>query len=310
MKENEIIKLLKNFLPSNTSSSNVVVDIGDDTAVINWDGSLLLFTCDTLVEGTHFHRKYFSLYNLGWKSMAVSISDIYAMGGEPEFALVSLGLPEGEENNILEIYKGIKDFASEFHVKVVGGNLSSSPFLWTEVTALGKVDKPITRGGAKEGDLIVVTGYPGEAQAGRRLLEEGKNGYEELKRKFLKPHPRKEILDIKKKIPLNSLIDISDGVGVDLERLIKSSGRGAYLKEEDFPISSSLKSLFGRESFDYFWGGGEDYELLFTVPEKVKVPSSIKGIDLRVIGKIISDEGKIITSKGKIQVKGFDHFEH
>ncbi|NOZ63441.1 MAG: thiamine-phosphate kinase [Caldiserica bacterium] len=308
MDEDTIISRIESILPDK-KSPDVVLGIGDDTAVIKWKDDLLLFTCDTLVEGTHFRREYFPLYNLGWKSMAVSASDIYAMGGEPKFSLLSLGIPGGREEEIDEIYRGVRDFSSHFRVMVVGGNLTSSPFLWIESTIIGVVDEPITRQGAREGDLIVVTGYPGEARAGRELLEKGMEGYTDLKRRFLKPFPRREILKIIEKLSVNAMIDISDGVGRDLRRLLKESKKGAFLKKEKFPVSPALKDFGGEKAFHYFWGGGEDYEMLFTVPERVSLPSSIKGVSLTVIGKITGNEGEIATAEGELKVEGFDHFD-
>jgi len=307
MNEDKIVSEILSIL-SNQQNSDVLLGIGDDTAVIRWENSFLLFTCDTLVEETHFRREYFPLYNLGWKGMAVSVSDIYAMGGEPKFALVSLGVPKGEEEKIREIYRGIKDFSSHFHLSVVGGNLSSSPFFWIEVAVIGKTDRPITRKGAKDGDLIVVSGYPGEARAGRELLEKRLKGGEHLKERFLQPYPRKEILKIIEKLPVNSMIDISDGVGKDMGRILKASGKGAYLEREKFPLSSSLKSLAREKSFRYFWEGGEDYEMLFTVSGEVSIPPSIEGVPLTVIGRVTGNKDEINTSQGVLKIEGFDHF--
>ncbi len=307
MDENTIISRIETILPDK-KNPDVVVGIGDDAAVVRWKDGLLLFTCDALVEGTHFRREYFPLYNLGWKVMAASASDIYSMGGVPKFALLSLGIPGGREKEIDEIYRGVKDFSSRFQVMVVGGNLTFSSFLWIESTVIGVAEEPILRRGAQEGDLIVVSGYPGEARAGRELLEKGIKGYTHLKEKFLKPSPRKEILKIVKEMQVRAMIDISDGVGKDLKRILKESRKGAFLKKDKFPISPALKDFSPEKAFHYFWGGGEDYEILFTVPEGSHLPPSIEGVNLTVIGRITGNEGEIITPEGKLEAEGFDHF--
>ncbi|MCD6522017.1 thiamine-phosphate kinase [Candidatus Calescamantes bacterium] len=305
MREEEIIEFLRNFLAGR--NEGVLVGIGDDAAVVKLGGERIVLTCDTLEEGVHFLRDYFPLYFLGWKGMAVSISDIYAMGGEPLYSLVSLGVVE--ESGVEEIFRGVKEFSSQFKVEVVGGNLVRSDRWWIEVFSLGRVENPILRSGAKIGDLIVITGYPGEASAGRKVLEEGRNGYSELKERFLKPYPRKEILEIKEEFSLTSLIDISDGVGRDLYRILKESEKGAEIFPDYLPISRSLKDFAGEKAFHYFWSGGEDYELIFTVEKGVNLPSCWKELPLTIIGEITGDVGVIKSGEQILEPAGYEHFK-
>ena len=308
MREEELLRIIRDTLSLSLKKEGVRVDIGDDGAIVEEGGIQWVFTCDLLEEGIHFKRDYFSPYYLGWKGVAVSVSDIYAMGGEPLYALVSLSMPSGEEEIVKEIYQGVRDFSQEFRVKVVGGNLSTSSGWKIDVFGVGKVESPILRRGAQKGDLIVVTGYPGEASGGRILLEKGVKGYEEIKKRFLKPYPRREILQIRRKFPLTSLIDVSDGVGRDLWRILIASEKGALLFPEKFPLSPELCEIFGEEAERLFWRGGEDYELIFTIPGSVKIPSHWQGLKLTVIGEITEEKGKIRTPQGILREEGFDHF--
>jgi len=283
------------------NDAKIFKGIGDDAAVIKISkNKYLLQTSDMLIEDRHFRRKD-SLYDVGHKSIACSLSDIAAMGGEPKFALVSLGLPKRLcFRDVKLLSKGIKACADKFSVNIIGGDTNRSDKLIVDVLMTGFVNpkKIVLRNTAKEGDYIFVTGNLGGS----------------ILRKHLNFMPRvKESLFLTNKFKLNSMIDVSDGLVIDLWRILKSSKVGAVLFEDLIPISKDAKGL--NETL-YM---GEDFELLFTVSEK-EGQSLFKNIEnnkisfpLSFIGKIINKKYQIwlINKKGKLnklRPKGFLHF--
>jgi len=316
MNEFTLIKKIRRLVPS--PGKEVIKGIGDDTAVLSGDKkSYLLFTCDILVEKVHFSLDYTPLPSLGWKALAASASDIAAMGGIPESALVSLALPKKDAQRVItQLYQGIKEFCSSFSINIVGGNVSYSEKLIIDVAMLGKVEKQklILREGAKAGDFIVVTGTLGDSSAGLEILKKGGNEttYPFLVHRHLQPHPRtKEIRKIISSVQINSLIDISDGLTQDLFHLLEESKVVATLQLSQIPISSQLRKYAGKKSLNYALGGGEDYELLFTLSakERGKLPSKVKGTPLTIIGQIISGKPKILADGKEIKPQGYDHFK-
>ena len=177
MNEFALIRLIRELVPS--TGEKVIKGVGDDAAVLPRDKETYsLFTCDILVENVHFSLDYTPLPDLGWKALAVSVSDIAAMGGVPESALISLGLPKKDPSELVTgLYQGVKEFCHQFSVSLVGGNISSARELVVDVAMLGKVEKKnfVLREGAQPGDSIVVTGTLGDSSAGRELLKEKRN---------------------------------------------------------------------------------------------------------------------------------------
>ncbi len=313
MREEQIIEEILHTLGEKTSS--VKLGIGDDdTALLRWGKREILFTCDCLVERIHFSLDYFTLRDIGWKAMAVNVSDIFAMGGNPRYALVSMGIPKGLIEKIGEIYEGIKEFSLNFKVEVVGGNLSLSPFLWVDVSMLGEVKRIIRRDGARPQDKIILTGPVGEARAGREILEKRLKGYPTLVKKFLRPYPRREVLQwMDKGITFNSGIDISDGLGKDLYRILKASGVGAFIYPEKIPFSKELLEFAGeKKAFSYAWGGGEDYEMILTLTslEWERLRSLTPSPPFSCIGEIVEGKPCIDSPQGLLSPNGFDHFSY
>jgi len=284
-----------------SKSPSVVRGIGDDAAVIKISkDKYLLSTSDMLIEGRHF-KKTDNLYDIGSKAIACSLSDIAAMGGEPKFALISVGLPKRYKlKDVKELFSGIKKTAGRFSIDIIGGDTNQSDKLVLDVAMMGIVKpKNITlREGAKVGDYIFVTGALGGSIYGQHL-------------RFL---PRvKESLYLTNRFKLNSMIDISDGLVLDLWRILKSSRVGAVIFESLIPKSKDAKSL---EEVLYM---GEDFELLFTVSKKdaEKILDKIRKKEIRFplsfIGKIINKKQQLWLVDKNIRLKrlkpqGYLHF--
>lgn len=292
-----------------------IVGIGDDCAVIpQKEGRETLISTDMLIEGRHFLMEDVTPYNLGWKSAAVNISDIAAMGGKCTASFLSFALPQNIDSEwIDEFFRGYKDLSEKFNCPLLGGDTTTSPdALCISVTVIGytTIGKSIKRDGAKEGDLICVTGNLGDSACGLRLILnscERDKECETLISKHYLPLPR---IDAGIKIAeagANSMMDISDGIGSDLRHIIEASGVGAEIDTSMIPLSNELKSKcaeYGWDPLELAISGGEDYELLFTISEE-----NAKKIDFNhfVIGKIISGD-KIFWRGSERDYMGFRHF--
>lgn len=257
----------------------VVLGIGDDCAVLDTAGEeLLLLTMDTLLEGVHFEPAYSSWRQVGRKALAVNLSDIAAMGGWPQFALLSLGWPPARDLALaLEIGQGLAEVARESQTALIGGDTVASPAGVTlTVAVLGRVPKGqlLTRAGAGEGEGIYVTGPLGEAAAGLELLRRGAKLAPEAAAPLLKAHqdpaPRLAAGRVLASGGLaTAMIDLSDGVASDLGHLCRQSGVGARLLAHEVPISPRVRQAAAALNLDPLalaLAGGEDYELLFTSP--------------------------------------------
>ncbi|MFC1709211.1 thiamine-monophosphate kinase [Candidatus Omnitrophota bacterium] len=282
-------------------NSKIVKGIGDDAAVIKINkDKYLLNTSDMLIEGRHF-RSRDDLGDIGYKAIACSLSDIAAMGGSPSFALVSLGIPKRlKSKDIKSLFSGIKKSADRFGVNIVGGDTNLSQKLIIDISMTGFVDsKKLTlRSNARVGDYIFVTGSLGGS----------------IYQKHLKFTPRvKEAQYLTTKFKLNSMIDISDGLILDLWRVLKASRVGAAIYEDLIPKSKDAKNL---NQALYM---GEDFELLFTVSEKNsktllrRIRENKFDFDLSFIGKIMDKKEQIWLidrhkKSKKLKPKGFLHF--
>lgn len=305
----------------------VIVGIGDDTAAIKVSGKkLLLFTSDSLVEDVHFKWDYTSPFQVGWKALVVNISDVAAVGGNPTHCLVSLALPSDTERNLVrEVYRGLKKAASKYRVGIVGGDTVRAPSFIITVSLLGEVKREniVLRSGAKPGDLIYVTGQLGSSGAGLACLK-APNGKVKPKirqfliKKHLIPSPRLvEGQKIASSQIATSMIDLSDGLASDLHRLAEESKVGAVLWEDEFPIAlatEQLAKVMGKSLLEWILYGGEDYELLFTVPpnKKEKLKQTL-GFPHTLIGEIVDrDQGMYLKKRGgnrtKIEDGGYNHF--
>jgi len=307
-----------------SKDKRVIVNIGDDAAVIRTSPDrLLIFTTDTLVERIHFDLSYFSFEEIGWKAMVANLSDIAAMGGLPKFALVTIGLPKSMRvEDVLSIYKGASRIARKYNCKIIGGDTTLVPKdLFISIALLGEVEKKflLTRGGAKKGDLICVTGNLGEAQAGYEFLKKYGRRKLSLVQKHLQPFPRiKEARILVKNLKINSVIDISDGLSSELFHLTEESHLGAIIYEQSIPMSPKclkLAPLLNKTPLAWALSSGEEYELLFTVDRKdlSKIEKIKSKLNISVIGKMVDKKQgiKLIRKSGKmkdLKKIGFVHF--
>ncbi len=308
------------------TQKEVLKGIGDDSAVVELrEKNCLVASTDTLVEGVHFRLGAQTPRQLGKKAVCVAVSDIGAMGAVPRYLLCSLGCRSGGAGNFIEdLSRGVGDGCGEFDVCLVGGNLSESPTVFISMTALGEVlrEDMVLRSGASEGDDIYVTGTLGDSALGLRVLSGdcGIDGYEAAVSRHIEPTPRLRVgRMVAKRGIASSMIDVSDGLFCDLEKLTSEHGLGAEVSLGSLPLSPGFLSLCGRLSEDGYrlaLSGGEDYELLFTSSARNR--ASIEDIS-RLCGIAISKIGSV-TSGGKISffdeeggevfydTGGFEHF--
>lgn len=319
-----IDKLTEDLKPSN---STTVYGVGDDAAVLEYGDRCTLVTTDMLMEGVHFDLTYVPLKHLGYKSAIVNISDIYAMNGKPEQMTLSVALSKRfSVEDMQEFYQGVKLACQRHGVDLVGGDTTSSlTGLAISITCIGSADKNdiVYRNGARNTDLICVTGNLGAAYMGLQLLEREKSiyystrhsdsepfnpdfaGKEYLLERQLKPEARGDVLENLRKAGIRptAMMDISDGLSSELLHICKQSKCGCTIYEERIPIdyqTAVMAEEFNMNVYTCALNGGEDYELLFTIPltdfEKI---SAVK--DVKVIGHITDSENVrvLITKDGQ-----------
>ena len=311
-----LIERLRNKLGSVGNSADVIVGNGDDAAVIKGaDGKCWVVTCDAQVSGVHFPSTGdVSGFAAGYKSLAVNVSDVAAMGGKPRFALISLGIPEETSVSFLnDVYGGVRALSEQYDILVLGGNVTrTSGPLFVDVFLVGEVmeEKVLRRSGARPGDRILVTGYLGDAAAGLHLLSGSQTRvredlYASLTRAQLEPQPRvAEAVVIAGLGLATSMMDISDGLAGDIRHLCEASGVGALLWESELPVSGTLSeaaSLAAKKPLEWVLHGGEDYELLVTTPaESVR---ALQEVVLRAGGAPLTPIGEILPAPQGISLK-------
>jgi thiamine-monophosphate kinase len=324
--------LTKNIELQNVSS---VLGVGDDAAVIDHFGKQTVITTDLLIEGVHFDLTYTPLRHLGYKSVIVNISDVYAMNAVPTQITLSLGISNRFSLEALdEFYEGVYAACNKYGVDLVGGDTTSSQkgFI-ISVTAIGEVtpDKFVKRSTAQKGDLLCVSGTLGAAYVGLLFLEREKKIYMEspgvqpdlenesyVIGKLLKPEARKDIVEffsIQEIIP-TSMIDVSDGLSSEILHLCKDSNLGCVLYEEKIPVAEEMKKAAYKFEIDptaCALSGGEDYELLFTIPQ-TEYDKLVLNEEISVIGYMTEVElGAHIITKGggkhAITAQGWNHLK-
>ncbi|MDP3064461.1 MAG: thiamine-phosphate kinase [Chloroflexota bacterium] len=280
----------------------VVVGIGDDAAAWRCGDSSILLTTDCLVQDVHFRLKDISFRELGWKALAVNTSDIAAMGGQPQYAVVSLCLPGDIESEAMtELYRGLAEHAREFGIQVVGGNVSAAPVLMVSVALVGQGGKRLLlRSAARPGDQVAVTGQLGGAAAWLRMLDEGlaldKKAANALRRAHLRPQSRVKEGQALVERGVLAAIDISDGLVADLGHVCQASGVQARIRANLVPVHPVVKQTFPQDWLRLALAGGEDYELLFTAPAQV-MSGLDKGLGcpVTVVGDVLSGEPGRVT---------------
>ena len=312
-------------------SDRVTVGIGDDTAsFVPRPGYELLATCDCMVEGRHYLPKYIRPLDLGRRAMTLNISDIGAMGGRPLYALISLGL-KGETfvQDIEEMYRGFLVELNPLGASIIGGNLTQSGNgMFIDITLIGEVEqgKGVRRSGARPGDAILVTGYPGQAAAGLQLLlhapDESKILEHPLVQIYNKPSHRAQLGEaIAKAGCATAMIDTSDGFLGDLGHICEESGVGAELFQEKLPVSEDLRGaahVLQRDPYEFILGDSDDYELVITCqPQNVALLRSTVTrccpVPLTEVGRItgLAREMTLVLPDGEkrpVKPASWDHF--
>lgn len=308
-------------------NESTIKGVGDDAAVLDYKEKQVLVTTDLLLEGVHFDLTYVPLKHLGYKSAVVNFSDIYAMNGKPKQITVSIGISKRfSVEDLEEFYSGLQLACDIYGVDIVGGDTSSSlTGMCISITCIGEGEKGkvVTRSGAKETDLICVSGDLGAAYMGLQLLEREKSvfkgekdftpdfsGKEYLLERQLKPEARKDIVEVLEKAGIvpTAMMDVSDGLSSELLHISKESNVGCHIYEDRIPIdyqTAAMAEQFNMNLVTAALNGGEDYELLFTVPltDHDKV-SDMKGV--KVIGHITKPElGSYLIGRdgGEVELK-------
>jgi thiamine-monophosphate kinase len=321
-----IIDRLEGMLRS--GSDRIVCGIGDDAALIRQKpGFHSVLTTDALVEGVHFDLTYTPLDSLGWKSLAVSLSDLAAMGATPVCAVVSVAVPGSFDLEGVEaFFSGLKRCGEAYQCPVAGGDtVRSLRDFFISVAVEGEVEsgKAVLRSGAKPGDALCVTGELGGAKTGFEVLSgRGEEDlFPESVRRFLEPFPRiREASELLRRLPVSSMIDVSDGLASEIGHLCRRSRTGCRIRREHIPLSREAARWAERKqkSIDPFlYESGEDYELLFTVdsgafadPEGFR--RTAQELQVTILGEITeSEKGISVENNGKLArlaTKGWDHF--
>ncbi len=316
-----------------TERSDIIVGIGDDVAVLADSGEeFLLATVDSQVEHVHFLRHEISPHQLGRRALAINLSDIAAMGGRPQVALVSLALPADTEVAWMEdLYRGLREEADRYGTAVVGGNMARSPGgAFIDVCVLGRVRREhlLLRSGARPGDRVLVTGQLGQAGAGLKLLLEPNLSVAPPDRDILLTHlltptPRvTEAAAIAHTGLATAMIDISDGLSSDVGHICERSQVGVRIWAERLPISAAVRhvaELTATPSWQLALAGGEDYELCFTAPpeavEKLMAALEETNTPVTMVGEILPAEQdrRLVLPDGqevRLEPSGWQHFGH
>jgi thiamine-monophosphate kinase len=307
---------------------NLLLGIGDDAALWRFGNRIIAATTDTLVDGVHFRPDLAGWADIGWKALAVNLSDLAAVGAVPRFALVTLGLrPTTRAENVERLYAGMLELARRSGTVLAGGDIVRSPVLTITVTATGEIEVPaggdwrsrvLLRSSARPGDLVAVTGPLGAAAAGLRLLLEDPAGAEArapaLVSAYRRPQPRLEVAPVLIGAGVRAAIDISDGLVADLGHICEESGVAAELEAGRVPVHPDAARLFGPGALTLALTGGEDYELAFTGPEAtVAAVAARSPVPVTVIGRILDGEPGRVRVLGpggeelRLERAGWDH---
>ena len=310
MNEFEAIHVLSGRLPS--PPPEVLVPIGDDCAVLRLGTNTWVAATDMLISGRHF-KGWAAPEDVGYKAVAVNVSDVAAMGGTPRFVLVSGGAPDPETT--LRCMDGALEACGEFGVYPLGGDTTRADALTVDVAILGELRAPpVLRSGARPGDLLAVTGELGASAAGLLALENGSTEPGRLVRKHLRPEPRARAGETAARLGIHAMIDLSDGLVSDARRLCEASGAGCLIDLGRLPVAGDTRELaasLGHDPPILATTGGEDYELLVAVPEGV-VATLAESLDvpLTVVGRVTQSGSAVFAKDGKPVegLSGWDHF--
>ncbi len=331
-------KLITIPLDDATVAENLRKGISDDTAsYLPTPGKIQLITTDILAEGVHFDLTYTSLRHLGWKTIVASLSDIAAMGGTPRYATIGISIPKKISVEMMdELYEGIAHACRKYSCLVIGGDTTTSfTNMWLVATVIGEADESrvLYRNGAKPGDYLCVSGHLGASLAGlkilqrekKRFLESGGNDtfkpdfeiYTSALEKHLMPKPRFDISRLLANyVKTHALIDISDGLASEIHHICQESNTGANVYEHNIPvdgITQRIANEFSESPTDYALYGGDEYELLFTLPDEEFQQLERMTKDVSIIGRIVKkDQGIVLIHENgesePLNPGGWNHF--
>lgn len=294
------------------ASKDILRGIGDDAAVIRIGGKFIAITTDTMVENDHFSLKYFKPEQVGMKAIEINASDIYAMGGKPMYALVSLVLRKDTSVEFVDkLYDGMRKSCRKHGIEIVGGNMTHGREIVIDIDMIGGVERENIklRSAAKPGDFIFVSGDLGKSRAGLQMFSNKINGHGVVKKAHLEPKA-----NFKKVRPflryINAMIDVSDGLASEVTRICEQSKVGAIIFRDNVPVDDCTRQaahVLGEDAVNYALFGGEDFELVYTVSEKNL--NKVKGF---LVGQITKKKGVRIYCRGKeklLNKSGYDHFK-
>lgn len=319
---------INSITPKKYKQPHLVAGIGDDAALYSGNNDVEEIVCmDTMIEEVHFNRQTMKPFHIGYKALASNISDIAAMGGVPNFYLVSIAIPKHwPDTELLEIYKGMEALADRYQMDLIGGDtVSSKHSLVITVTVIGRVLKGrhLLRKNAKANDIVFATGSLGDSMAGLELLLKSgvdfnfsKNEQALVTRHQL-PEPRVEIGQILAKFPRVALNDVSDGIASELNEIASASDVTIVIEAEKLPKSSQITSFSEDQQLHWMLNGGEDYELVGTVSEEdwieIKKECEQKNYSITKIGYVTNGPAKVLIKQGDqmnlLQKLGFNHFK-
>jgi thiamine-monophosphate kinase len=313
-------------------SPGITLGIGDDTASLSpRPGYELLLTCDCLIEKIHYLPEHIAPLDLGRRAMTVNISDIGAMGGQPSCALISLGLKSKTPvADVEDMYRGFVQELNPFNASIIGGNITKSEkAIFIDITLIGEVEKEniLLRSTAQAGDVILVTGYPGQSAAGLKLLQNSRtdedlNDHPLVQAYNVPSHRAREGHAVAQTRKAHAMIDTSDGFLADLGHICQASQVGALLSRAKFPISDELKKSadqLGMDPYQLFLSESDDYELIITCPPEnvAKIKSTVVAVSQKPIHEVgeITDKAMEIVlkypdgTKNLLNPNGWDHFK-
>jgi thiamine-monophosphate kinase len=309
-------ELIARYFAQHSARADILLGIGDDAAVLDVrTDRKLVIAVDTIVEGVHFPTGA-AAADVGCRALAVNLSDMAAMGAEPSWFTLSLSLPTSDEHWVQQFAAGLFELADLHDVMLVGGDTVKGPLVVTvQIAGWVETDRWLTRSGAQAGDLVVVSGRPGEAAGGLATLQRALNATSSvalLQRRFFRPTPRVGLGRELRKFA-TAAMDVSDGLLTDLDKLCAASRCGALIDVDALPISDDLRATFDEAScVDFALAGGDDYELLFTIPRAALPRLSSLDVKCTPIGEITSQEG-VVCRRGAVPFdvirRGYDHFD-
>jgi len=309
---------------SSTAKARVSLGIGDDAALFRpKPGYQIILTCDWFLEGTHFLRKKHPPDAVGWKCLARALSDVAAMGGTPRCFLLSLALPQTHTTRWLDLFlAGLRRASRKFHCALAGGDTTQRNDILINLTVVGEIPsgRAVLRSGAREGDILYVSGRLGEAELGLRLMQQSQQAASKknpLTRKHLYPEPRLALGQWLVKNGLaTAMMDLSDGLSSDLPRLCAASAVGACLEKAMIPQvrAADVALKHGHDPLQLALHSGDDYELLFTIPPRKArlLPKTFRGVPLTAIGEMTRKQDLLVREENgrawQLLPRGWDPF--